>query len=81
MDTLRSYAIGLGLPVVTRQDGTFYVEVNGRAVYSVIYDRFTPYFETWNFKSRYSGHRSIMSQGRHVESVKRSLRKLRHRYV
>ncbi len=69
MQALRDYARQLGLNVVARADGSFYIsDDNGRDVFSVIRDY--SLFETWGNRNR--GPR----RGRNTESVKRSLRRI-----
>lgn len=77
MQLLQSYATTqAGLNIVSRNDGSFYVRNRkGREVYSVIYGNVPERFETWDYTRGQRGvHRS-----RNIESVKRSLRRLRVR--
>ena len=77
MELLQSYAkTQAGLNVVARNDGSFYVKNGkGREIYSVIYGNVPERFETWDYSRGQRGvHRT-----RNIESVKRSLRRLRVR--
>jgi hypothetical protein len=76
MNTLVQYAQKLFPNVGVREDGSFWIEHNGRSIYSVIHDCGRT-FESWNYSRGWRGcHR-----GRNAESVKRSLRRIRSAYA
>ncbi len=73
-DLLRSYALRQKLVPVRREDGTLYFLKGNREIYSIIKD-YGGTYETWDYTNGMRG----VHRGRNLESVKRSLRRIRAR--